>query len=334
MSTFGLSKDQVELIKRSIQEVFGAKTDLTVYLFGSRAVGKNRRNSDVDLAFKSKDVELNKKISTIKMKLEESSLPFKCDIVSWDEIVHEYLPAIKKQKKVFWTKNDILIFSPWRICPLGYHWVKTHLKEGNSDLTNPHCRRNPSKKDILTKDEIQKISDLPIFKNPSVKASTNDMGYKGREKPVDYLINGWCAYWNDVLKPTVELHPNHLKALIASESRFIANPDRNKTHTAIGISQIMPATIKYLSASSKELRDHFIEISKEDAFDPNVNICVASRWLFRKYEIINSRRKNKLSWIEVLEGYKGIKTQKGETSDKIRSRIREEYSKLMPHENN
>lgn len=333
MSAFGLSKDQIEVIKNTIQDVFGSKTDLKVYFFGSRATGKNRKNSDVDLAFKSKDKDLNKKISKIKMTLEESSLPFKCDLVNWDEIVHEYLPTIKKQKKVFWTKDDVLIFSPWRICPLGYHWVKEHLKEGNSDLTNPHCRRNPSKKDILVKDEILKISSLDIFKNPPVKASTNDMGYKGREKKFDYLINGWCAYWNDILKPEVKLHPNQLKALIASESTFIINPNRNEKHTAIGISQLMPVTIKYLSLKSNELKNNYVEITKEDAFDPNVNICAATRWLYRKYEIVNSRKKNKLSWLEVLEGYKGIKSQKGEKSNSIRSRIHTEYIKLVPNVN-
>lgn len=334
MTAFGLSKDQIDVIKNSIQDVFGTKTDLKVYLFGSRATGKNKKNSDIDLAFKSKDKDLNKKISTTKMKLEESSLPFKCDLVNWDEIVHEYLPAIKKQKKVFWTKEDVLIFSPWRICPLGYHWVKEHLKEGNSDLTNPHCRRNPSKKDILVKDEIQKISELDIFRNPPVKASTNDMGYKGKEKKFDYLINGWCAYWNDILKPEVKLHPNHLKALIATESEFIINPKRTEKHTAIGISQLMPVTIKYLSSRSHELKNNYLEITKEDAFDPNVNICAATRWLYRKYEIVNFRKKNKLSWLEVLEGYKGIKAQKGHDSDRIRSRISIEYSKLVPNENN
>lgn len=333
MSAFGLSKDQIEVIKKSIQDVFGAKTDLKVYLFGSRATGKNKRNSDIDLAFKSKDQELNKKLSQMKMKLEESSLPFKCDLVNWDDIVHEYLPAIKKQKKVFWTKDDALITSPWRICPIGYHWVKEHLKEGNSDLTNPHCRRNPSKKDILSKDEIYEISSLEIFKNPLIKASTNDMGYKGREKKYDYLINGWCAYWNDILKPEVKLHPNHLKALIASESEFFENPARNEKHTAIGISQLMPVTIKYLSYKSNELKNNYVEITKEEAFDPNVNICAATRWLYRKYEIVNFRKKNKLSWLEVLEGYKGIKAQKGKTSDNIRTRIRIEYGKLVPNDN-
>ena len=39
---------------------------------------------------------------------------------------------------------------------MGYHWVKEHLKDGNSDTTNPHCRKNPSRKDILKADEIKK----------------------------------------------------------------------------------------------------------------------------------------------------------------------------------
>lgn len=210
---------------------------------------------------------------------------------------------------------------------------KRALERREFRLNKSSLQEKSFKKRYISKDEILKISSLDIFKNPPVKASTNDMGYKGREKKFDYLINGWCAYWNDILKPEVKLHPNQLKALIASESTFIINPNRNEKHTAIGISQLMPVTIKYLSLKSNELKNNYVEITKEDAFDPNVNICAATRWLYRKYEIVNSRKKNKLSWLEVLEGYKGIKSEKGEKSNSIRSRIHTEYIKLVPNVN-
>ena len=77
MNSFGLTQEQLKTLKEKIQEVFGPETDLKVYLFGSRATGKNRKNSDIDLAFKSKAVDLNKKILQLKSKLEESSIPYK-----------------------------------------------------------------------------------------------------------------------------------------------------------------------------------------------------------------------------------------------------------------
>lgn len=329
MNQFGLSSEHINLIRNTFQEVFGAQTDLKVYLFGSRATGKNRKNSDIDLALKSKDPSLNSKISLVKEKLENSSVPFKCDLVNWDEIVHEYLPTIKKQKKLFWTKNDAIIKSPWRVCPIGYHWVREHLKDGNQDTTNPHCRKNPSRKDILKPDEIHKISEIELFKNPKIKASSIDLGFKNGNK-YDALINGWVAYWNDVFRFNEPLHPNHVKALIATESGFRENPPRNEKHTAIGITQIMPKTISLLSQRSKELKDHFIEASKEQIFDPNVNICVSIRWLFRKRELVLRKKKN-ADWLDTLEEYKGITKQKAKKSIRIKSDIREFYEKLSNH---
>lgn len=325
--SFGLSDKYIKLLQSHIQEIFGTDTDLKVYLFGSRATGKNKKNSDIDLAFKSKDKDLDKKISKLKISLEESDLPYKVDLVNWDEILTEYFSTINKQKKLFWTKKSAVIQSQWRLCPLGYHWVKEHLKSRNTDPTNSHCRKNPKGKDILTAEEIKKIPELDIFKNPKIKASPSNMGYKHFDKKVDIYINGWCEYWNETLSPKEPLHPNYLKALIASESGFEQNPPRTKGHIAIGISQLMPKTIKLLSSRSKELQNHFVELSEDDAFDLNVNIAAATRWLFRKRETIKKRNP---TWLEVFEEYKGIFQQKGPESDKIRKKIREEYLKLEP----
>lgn len=307
MNSFGLSNEALNLLKNIIQDVFGASTDLKVYIFGSRATGKNKKNSDIDLAFKSKDKDLNSKIAEIKNKVEESNFPYKFDIVNWDEILKEYLPTITKQKKKFWSKDDVIITSPWRICPVGFHWVKEHLKKGNVDPTNPHCRKNPSKKDILKADEIHKITENILFKNPSVKATKNDLGFKNGND-FDYLINGWCAYWNDVFKMEPALHPNHVKALIATESGFKLKPKGPPGHTAIGITQIMPKTVSLLSQRSKELKNNYIEVTKEEMLDANINICSSVRWLFRKRELVIRKRPN-ADWLDTLEEYKGITNQ-------------------------
>jgi predicted nucleotidyltransferase len=323
---FGLSLDELAIIKTKIQEVFGTETDLKAYIFGSRAIGKNRINSDIDIALKSKDTELDKKIYILKDRLEESNLPYKVDIVNWNRILKEYFPQIQKQKKKLWDKKDAIVYSPWRVCPIGQHWVREHPKTGNRDTTDPHCRWNKSRHDILKTDEIHLIAQSGIFKNVSIKASPNNLKFPHFKPYFDELINGWCAYWNYTLKAKDPIHPNLVKALLATESGFEVNPKGGKGDTAIGIGQLMPVTIGYLSQRNKELKDHFIEITKAEALDPNVNICASIRWLFRKYEIANRRKK--VSWLKVLEEYKGITKQQGKKSNKIRSKAAEYYDLL------
>lgn len=56
---------------------------------------------------------------------------------------------------------------PWRICPIGKHYVKTHSlhippskehPEGQMVTRHEHCAENPSHKDELSYDEIQHIT--------------------------------------------------------------------------------------------------------------------------------------------------------------------------------
>ena len=101
------------------------------------------------------------------------------------------------------------------------------------------------------------------------------------------LISGWSAYWNEMLKPEIPLHPNYVKALMATESSFNESPPSpTKDHKAIGLMQIMPETVGHLGFRSKDIKDHFIEISLEDARDPSVAIAAATRWLFRKHRLV------------------------------------------------
>jgi soluble lytic murein transglycosylase-like protein len=165
-----------------------------------------------------------------------------------------------------------------------------------------------------------------IFKKPTIKASTNDMGFKGLDRKYDDLINGWCAYWNYALNPKEPLHPNHVKALIATESSFQENHRRTPKRPAIGLMQIMPETIHLLSSRSKELKDHYLDLTEQDVLDPNVNICAGIRWLYRKYELSNKKNK---SWLTVFENYKGISAQKGDQSDDIRNKTLLYYNMLI-----
>lgn len=222
---------------------------------------------------------------------------------------------------------------PWRICPIGYHWVNKHPRKEDKDtivLVKGHCRKNPSNNDVLEIDEIQEISSvfISMLKKEDLPSSQN-LGFGGDGRKYDELIGLWTKYWNDIFEPEEKLSPNIVKALMATESGFQAIPkNAPKGHKAIGIMQLMPETVKYLS-SAKELKNFHIDLTQKEAWDPSVNIASAVRWLFRKREIGEYRLKKKLTWMEVLEEYKGITGDTSPAAVKIRNSIKTYYTKLL-----
>ena len=116
---------------------------------------------------------------------------------------------------------------------------------------------------------------------------------------------------------------------MATESSFNENPPSpTKDHKAIGLMQIMPETVGYLGPRSKDIKDHFIEISLEDARDPSVAIAAATRWLFRKHRLVIGKKKG-ATWMDALEEYKGITNQKGTKPAEIRLKLNKFYKKLQ-----
>src|ERR1700677_2551035 len=72
---------------------------------------------------------------------------------------HKKKPAVKPAKPPV---------HPWRVCPYGEHWVRTHPlhippskkhPKGTVTTRHAHCARNPSGKDELYPEEIQEIAD-------------------------------------------------------------------------------------------------------------------------------------------------------------------------------
>ena len=57
-----------------------------VCLFGSRANGKARPNSDIDLVLKGKEKLEWQKIEQIKQELAESNLPYLVDVLDWNAL--------------------------------------------------------------------------------------------------------------------------------------------------------------------------------------------------------------------------------------------------------
>jgi hypothetical protein len=235
----------------------------------------------------------------------------------------------KNKTKSIGTKKEQPSVHPWRICPYGEHWVRTHplrirpsqtFPEGHETTRHEHCARNPSGKDQLYPDEIREISSKH-FSDLKNKPCPLPFEFGTQGSKYDDLIAGWVQYWNDILKPDTPLDPNLIKALVASESSFdpdkLANP--KNSNSARGLTQILNATRKLLGGDHGGLKDHLITVTKADLNDPSVNICSGVRWLFEKRRLASARLKRTASWIDAIWEYKGTKLVSQKEAEKIKN---------------
>lgn len=81
---FGLSDAQLAEITTILQKYQEVSLGI---IFGSRAMGNYREASDIDLAIKGKGVTFMTEIS-ISGELDDSELPFFCDVVNYHTINH------------------------------------------------------------------------------------------------------------------------------------------------------------------------------------------------------------------------------------------------------
>ena len=201
---------------------------------------------------------------------------------------------------------------PWRMCPAGEHWVVTHPRHVTPSKKNPkgvtivegHCRDNPSRKDQIYPEEIQKIALKHFNKLKYLPVSDNLDRKKGND--YDKLIAGWTKFWNEVLKTDESLDLNLVKALVKTESEFKekAKNRAGKRNWARGLMQLTDETIKILKDEKGELKDFLVNIDQNDANDPNLNICAGIRWLFHKKKLLEHKLHRKVSWEEAVMEYK------------------------------
>ncbi len=221
---------------------------------------------------------------------------------------------------------------PWRLCPLGESWVLTHTltvpasskKPKYKTVRSGHCRKNPNGKEFYTADEFRKISALyfqGLANNPHSMPIPDALDFPNGNK-YDLLIGGWTKFWNEILKPDIPLTPDFAKALIATESSFmVRSSKKSKEGTARGLIQITEKTRNILwKDPNKELRNHFIEMSAEEAQEPEINIAAGIRWLHHKRNLLKKRLKREVTWEEAGWEYKGIFKDVG-GKDKIVKRI-------------
>lgn len=220
---------------------------------------------------------------------------------------------------------------PWRICPIGKHYVRVHPEHTPSSKEHPtgeivtirgHCARNPSHKNLNKQDIPTK--DILSFEELQFIAKTYFMDLKGppkahilpfdRADEFDPQIRGWVMYWNQVFDAKDPLDPNLVKALIASESSFkpdTKTPTSNGTGIAHGLMQLTDDTINIINGSKTGLKDNFLHITFDEASEPSTNICAGVRWLFMKYagareRIAKANLNRQATWDDGIAEYKGI----------------------------
>ncbi|MBF4505479.1 nucleotidyltransferase domain-containing protein [Flavobacterium sp. JLP] len=102
MSSFGLSSNYITKINSVFHQYFNIDE---VIIFGSRAKGNYRDNSDIDLAIKGKLIDLST-LQQIENKLEELYIPNFIDLIIFDKIENPHLVNhINRVGKQFYKKG-------------------------------------------------------------------------------------------------------------------------------------------------------------------------------------------------------------------------------------
>lgn len=80
-----LTKQEIEKIGKTVKEILNNK-EVQLFVFGSRAKGTARANSDLDIAIKSKEPLSLGELGRLKETFEESDFPYRVDIVDYEDV--------------------------------------------------------------------------------------------------------------------------------------------------------------------------------------------------------------------------------------------------------
>ncbi|MBM7072113.1 nucleotidyltransferase domain-containing protein [Shewanella sp. 202IG2-18] len=87
MAHFGLTSTQLNAVLMFLNENQNIRS---AWIFGSRATGYYRNNSDIDIAISGAELTQND-ISKLKESFELSTIPFSVDIVIKEQITNQHL---------------------------------------------------------------------------------------------------------------------------------------------------------------------------------------------------------------------------------------------------
>lgn len=245
---------------------------------------------------------------------------------------------ITSKSKILYSENEKN--HPWRLCPLGEHWVRPHekqLKSGVITKHDGHCRKNKkTKSEFYTADELRIIATTnfdSLALDPIIMPIQDKLDFPNGNQ-YDLLIAGWTKFWNDIFKPENPLTPDFVKALIATESSFKIPKDQSSSDgLARGPIQITEGTRKILQNLNGELKNHYIELTVEESRVPVTNIAAGIRWLHHKKFLLEHRTKRNATWEEAVAEYKGLTDQLkrnpvNSTASRIMTDLKVYYKKL------
>lgn len=75
--------------------------EVKVYIFGSRVKGTTKKYADLDIALKGQSILSQNLIDTLKIKFDDSLLPYKVDIVDLNNIDKDFYDAIRHDLMLF-----------------------------------------------------------------------------------------------------------------------------------------------------------------------------------------------------------------------------------------
>ncbi|MBI2027916.1 MAG: transglycosylase SLT domain-containing protein [Deltaproteobacteria bacterium] len=190
-------------------------------------------------------------------------------------------------------------------------------------IVDQHLRRLPGT--YLDAEEIEKI--FKTYDKTRLTCPTlNNLDYKNGNQ-YDEIIAFWTDYFNGKFNVDPKIHPNVIKALIASESGFDANPRGNKK--AFGITQITKQTLRILQDPNGEAKDFiFNKIRLKDLKNPNIAIPMAVRWLFKKREMATRKLGRTPTDEEMILEYKGMLKSNSRLKKNALINFRKHYENL------
>lgn len=105
MVVYNMEDAIIQRVKTIVLHHFSAQ-DVRIYLFGSWARREQKRSSDIDIAVEGKE-DISYKITLLREKLEESTIPQRVDIVDMHHAGKALCQRIRKEG-ILWKElqND------------------------------------------------------------------------------------------------------------------------------------------------------------------------------------------------------------------------------------
>lgn len=100
---FGISDKDYQIIKSQLSQWLKPFEKYQIFIFGSRAKGKEKKYSDLDLWIESQPALTKHDIVKFAKKMEDSEISIKIDIVTPETCLEEYKDRILAEK-TSWTE--------------------------------------------------------------------------------------------------------------------------------------------------------------------------------------------------------------------------------------